>query len=185
MELQRTKEELERFAKKVIAQSRANLTRGKKNTSGRLYESLGYETNASKNSIQVTFSMEDYGVYQDKGVKGTKSNYIENRNSIFSYKQHPNPYKKGAGVVPPTRAFDKWMVKKGLDGIRNDKGQFISRSSLKFAIARSIYQKGIKASLFFTKPFERAFKDLPKEITEGFSLDVKEFLITTLKDNRK
>jgi hypothetical protein len=72
-----------------------------------------------------------------------------------------------------------------LDGIRNDKGQFISRSSLKFAIARSIYQKGIKASLFFTKPFERAFKDLPKEITEGFSLDVKEFLTTTLKDNRK
>ena len=45
----------------------------------------------------------------------------------------------------------------------------------------SIYKKGIKPSLFFTKPFEQAFKKLPEELTEAFGLDIRNFLQYTTR----
>jgi len=34
--------------------------------------------------------------------------------------------------------------------------------------------------LFFTKPFERAFRKLPDQVIEAYGLDVEEFLKFTL-----
>ena len=178
--LNNVREELNRFAKYVVSQSRANLTRGKKNSSKELYNSLDYDINVSKNSFELSFLMEEYGVFQDKGVKGTKSNYLENKDSPFSYKSKGG--KRGLKGMPPPKAFDKWIVKKGLKGIRNKKGQFISRKSLQFMIARSVFEKGIKASMFFTKPFEKAFKNLPKELVDAYRLDVEQLIKTTVNN---
>jgi len=178
--LNNVREELNRFAKYVVSQSRANLTRGKKNSSKELYNSLDYDINVSKNSFELSFLMEEYGVFQDKGVKGTKSNYLENKDSPFSYKSKGG--KRGLKGMPPPKAFDKWIVRKGLKGIRNKKGQFISRKSLKFMIARSVFEKGIKASMFFTKPFEKAFKNLPKELVDAYRLDVEKLIKTTVNN---
>ena len=178
--LKNVNDELNRFAKYVISQSRANLTRGKKNSSNKLYNSLDSNVKVSKNSFELTFLMEEYGVFQDKGVKGTKSNYLENKNSPFSYKSKGG--KNGLKGMPPPKAFDKWIVRKGLKGIRNNKGQFISRKSLQFMIARSVFEKGIKASMFFTKPFEKAFKNLPKELVDAYRLDVEQLIKTTVNN---
>ena len=178
--LKNVNDELNRFAKYVISQSRANLTRGKKNSSNKLYNSLDSNVKVSKNSFEITFLMEEYGVFQDKGVKGTKSNYLENKNSPFSYKSKGG--KNGLKGMPPPKAFDKWIVRKGLKGIRNEKGQFISRKSLQFMIARSVFEKGIKASMFFTKPFEKAFKNLPKELVDAYRLDVEQLIKTTVNN---
>ena len=178
--LKNVNDELNRFAKYVISQSRANLTRGKKNSSNKLYNSLDSNVKVSKNSFEITFLMEEYGVFQDKGVKGTKSNYLENKNSPFSYKSKGG--KNGLKGMPPPKAFDKWIVRKGLKGIRNKKGQFISRKSLQFMIARSVFEKGIKASMFFTKPFEKAFKNLPKELIDAYRLDVEQLIKTTVNN---
>ena len=180
MQLKETQNALNTFAKYVISQSRANLTRGKKNSSKELYNSLDFDINVSKNSFELSFLMEEYGVFQDKGVKGTKSNYLENKDSPFSYKSKGG--KKGLKGMPPPKAFDKWIVKKGLKGIRNNKGQFISRKSLQFMIARSVFEKGIKASMFFTKPFEKAFKNLPKELVDAYRLDVEQLIKTTVNN---
>ena len=46
-----TQEELNKFAKYVIKQARTNLTKGKRNASKRLYDSLDYDLNVSKNSF--------------------------------------------------------------------------------------------------------------------------------------
>ena len=143
--LANVKEELNRFAKYVISQSRANLTRGKKNSSKDLYNSLDSEVKVSKNSFELSFLMEDYGVFQDKGVSGVKKKY----NTPYSY----------TSKMPPPSKMDKWIVKKGI-APRDKSGKFISRKSLQFMIARSIFNNGIKPSLFFTKPFEKAFKGL-------------------------
>jgi len=181
--LKNVQEELNRFAKYVIQQSRTNLTKGKKNSSKELYNSLDSNVKVSKNSFELTFLMEEYGVFQDKGVKGTKSNYVENKDSPFSYKSKGG--KNGLKGMPPPKAFDKWIVRKGLKGIRDKKGQFISRKSLQFMIARSVFEKGVKASMFFTKPFKKAFKNLDKDIVKAFRLDVEALLKTTIKDNLK
>ena len=178
--LSNVKDELNRFAKYVISQSRANLTRGKKNSSKELYNSLDSNVKVSKNSFELTFLMEEYGVFQDKGVKGTKSNYVENKDSPFSYKSKGG--KNGLKGMPPPKAFDKWIVRKGLKGIRDKKGQFISRKSLQFMIARSVFEKGVKASLFFTKPFEKAFKGLNKDLVEAYTLDVEALMKNSINN---
>ena len=161
------KDELNRFAKYVISQSRANLTRGKKNSSKDLYNSLDSEVKVSKNSFELSFLMEEYGVFQDKGVSGVK-------------KKYSTPYAYTTKMPPPSK-MDKWIVKKGI-APRDKNGKFISRKSLQFMIARSIFNNGIKPSLFFTKPFEKAFKGLNKDLIEAYKLDVEQLMKNTINN---
>jgi hypothetical protein len=72
--------------------------------------------------------------------------------------------------MPPANKLDKWIVKKGI-APRGKNGKLMNRKSLQFAIARSIFNNGIKPSLFFTKPFESAFKRLPQDLVEAYGLD--------------
>ena len=158
--------ELKRFRDYVIQQARYNLTKSKKNSSKELYNSLNGEVKVFPNSIGLYFEMKDYGLFQDKGVKGANPSLVKNGkqkapNSPYSYKSK----------FPPTKSLDKWIVRKGI-APKDAKGKFISRQSLKYLIARSIYAQGIAPSLFFTKPFERAYKKLPDELIDKYGLDV-------------
>ena len=165
--LTNVKEELNRFAKYVISQSRANLTRQKKNSSKELYNSLDSEVKVSANSFSLSFLMAEYGVYQDKGVSGVKKKY----NTKYAY----------TTKMPPPSKMDKWIVKKGI-APRDKDGKFISRKSLQFMIARSIFNNGIKPSLFFTKPFEKAFKGLNKDLVEAYKLDVEALMKNSINN---
>jgi len=167
--LDNVKKELNAFAKHVIKQSRANLTRSKKNSSKKLWNSLDYDLNVSKNSFGLEFLMEDYGIFQDVGVSGKKKKY----NTPYSY----------TTKMPPPSKLDKWIVKKGLAPKDKD-GKFIKRKSLQFMIARSIFINGIKPSLFFTKPFKKAFSNLDKDIVKAFRLDVEQLIQTTTQTKK-
>tara|TARA_R100001460_G_scaffold22880_1_gene46437 strand:+ start:261 stop:749 length:489 start_codon:yes stop_codon:yes gene_type:complete len=159
MQLKETRNALNNFAKYVIKQARTNLTKSKKNSSKKLYNSLDYNVNVAKDSISVVFEMEDYGQFQDQGVSGKKTKY----NTPFSYKSK----------MPPSKSFSEWVVRKGLKGTRDKKGRFIPRKSLQYLIARSVFMFGIKPSMFFTKPFETGFERLPKELQEKFGIDIE------------
>lgn len=169
--LENVQKELNRFGKYVVSQSRASLTRQKKNASKQLWQSIDYDLKVSKNSFQLEFLMEDYGIFQDKGVSGTEVKY----NTPYKY----------TNKMPPPSKLDKWIVKRNLKGVRGKDGKFINRKSLQFMIAKSIYKKGIKPSLFFTKPFEKAFKNINKDLIEAYKLDVEKLLNDTIKDNLK
>jgi len=160
MRLKETKDILNKFAKYVIQQARTNLTKEKKNVSKELYNSLEYKINEYKDSIDLLFSMEDYGPFQDLGVSGTKTKY----NTTYKY----------TTKMPPAKAFSQWVVRKGLEGTRDKSGKFVKRKSLQYAIARSIFLHGIKPSYFFTKPFQRAFKYIPDELAEAFVFDIEQ-----------
>jgi len=166
-ELENVRIELTKFRDDVIRESRSNLKTMRKDTFGKLSKSLKGNIKVSKNSFEFDFAMEEYGLYQDKGVSGTK-------------KKYNTPYKY-TDKMPPTKALDKWIVKKGL-APRNENGQLLSRKGLKFAIARKIYIKGIKPSLFFTKPFEKYYKKLPNQLIEKYGLDLDKFMEFSLKD---
>tara|TARA_R100000655_G_scaffold106611_1_gene156085 strand:+ start:558 stop:1058 length:501 start_codon:yes stop_codon:yes gene_type:complete len=154
MELKETRDLLNSFAKYVVQQSRSNLTKNEKNVSNKLHKSIDYDLdfNFDGSGFILQFFMEEYGVYQDKGVSGTKKKY----NTPFKY---TNKY-------PNIGALDRWTVRKSQlkKKVRDSKGRFIPRKSLVFLIARKIFLRGIKPSLFFTKPFEKRFKTLPKEL---------------------
>jgi hypothetical protein len=158
MEKSEVQKALERFRDHVVSISKRNLTNKQKNSSKKLYNSIQGKVKANPNSFELEFSMEDYGVFQDAGVSGTKKKY----NTPYSYKSK----------MPPVKAFDKWLVRKGI--APRDKGKFTSRKSLAFLIARSVYRNGIKPSLFFTKPFEAAYKNLPQELIDKYGLDAIE-----------
>ena len=163
--LKNVKEELNKFGKYVVQQSRTNLTKNKINATGDLYGSLGYELKVMPNSVFMEFFMMEYGKFIDEGVKGSQSTYQESRNSPYKY--------SGRFKMIPPKSLDKWVIKKGIKGIRDEKGKFIPRQSLNFLIARSIFTYGIKPSMFFTKPFEKAFNDLPPELTNAFAIDIE------------
>lgn len=162
---------LDEFRKKVLSEAKRNLRKQK--TSGDLSKSLKSRVKESQNSIEITFKMKAYGFFQDRGVKGKESG-----KSLSGFK-----YKDKA---PPASAFSQWAVKKLPKATRNSKGQFVSRKSLQFALAKHIYKKGIKPTLFFTKPYEKNFKKLPEEIIKRYNLDIEKLFnqieSTNLKD---
>ena len=152
------RDELNKFAKYVIQQSRSNLSKGKKNVSKELYNNLGYEISQSGSTMSLGFDMVDYGKFQDRGVSGTE-------------KKYNTPYKY-TNKMPPAKAFDKWTVRKGI-APRGKGGKFEKRKGLNYAIAKSIYKKGIRPSMFFTKPFAAAFKRLPDELVEAYAIGIE------------
>lgn len=159
-----TEKALKEFLKYTVSQAKANLTRKKKNSTKALYDSMQFELNVSANSFSASIGTDpkvDYGDFVDKGVSGKKKKY----NTPYSYKDK----------MPPAKAFDKWIVRKGI-APRNDKGQFQTRKGIAFAIAKGVFINGIKPSRFLSDPFEKGFKRLPDEIIEAYGLDVETFL---------
>ena len=163
MQLTKTQAALEAFKNFVIQQSRTRLTKGRKNVSKELYNSLKGNVKEMPNSISVEFEMEDYGMFQDRGVSGTERKY----NTPFSY----------TNKMPPIDALSKWAKFNNIR-LRDEKGKFKKGNyrTIGYLIARSIKKKGIKPSLFFTKPFEKSFVNLPKELQNTFAIDLDNFL---------
>jgi hypothetical protein len=173
MSFDKTKEELNRFAKYVIQQARTNLTKQGKNVSSDLYKSLDYDVYDNGAQINLEFYMLPYGNFIDEGVRGTKSSYIGTRKSPYSYKNSS----KVTGMEYHTGTLAKWAKAKRIR-LRDEKGRYKKGNykSIGFILARSIKEKGIKPSLFFTKPFEKAFDNLPADLIDSFNLDIDDLL---------
>ena len=171
MQLTKTQEALEAFKKFVIQQARTRLSKERKNVYKELYNSLDATVKAMPNSILIEFEMNEYGLYQDKGVSGTEKKY----DTPYSYKSK----------MPPIKPLAEWAKARNIR-LRDEEGKFKKGNyqTIGYLIARSIYRKGIKPTLFFTKPFEQGFKKLPQALAEKFALDVDDFLAYTLKEDR-
>ena len=161
---------LDEFKRFIIEESRKNLRTPNskgwvKDTSGELSNSIKGETKVMPNSIRLTFDMLPYGWFQDKGVSGKNIKY----DTPFEY----------TNKMPPPRAFDKWVVRKGI-APRDASGKFTGRKidtvgfqkSITFLIARKVFFQGIKPSLFFTKPFKKYFATLGKEVTKKYGIEL-------------
>jgi hypothetical protein len=110
--------------------------------------------------------MEDYGAFQDLGVKGKKS----------SSKAPNSPFKFGSGTGQQgglRKGIFDWVKKRRFQFKDRKSGRFLSYESTAFLITRGIYNKGMKPSMFFTKPFEAAYKNLPDELVQSFGLDTE------------
>lgn len=164
---------LDKFRKYVISQAKRNLTIQGKNATGNLYKSLNANVRAMPNSIRMFFEMEEYGFYQDRGVKGLKSG-----RSLSGFRFGSGKGQKG-GL---TKGIRQWVAIKGIQ-FRDKKGRFITKEATTQMIVRSIFNKGIKPSLFFTKPFEAAFKYLPDEMIEAYGFDAEKLFDMIMKEN--
>tara|TARA_R100000329_G_scaffold19701_1_gene19438 strand:- start:6631 stop:7176 length:546 start_codon:yes stop_codon:yes gene_type:complete len=163
---------LDRFRKQVIDGSKKQLKTQKKNVGGKLSNSLKSELKVFPNSFSLSFLMEEYGYYQDRGVKGKTSSYPEISRYGTLAKFGSGKGKKG-GL---TEGIKKWVKAKRFQFQDKETKRFLSYNSTAFLITRSIWNKGLKPSLFFTKPFEKAFKQLPDDVINAYALEVEEFL---------
>ena len=170
-----TQKALIKFRDTIINEAKANLKSMGKDSTGKLSKSIKGQVKEMPNSISMYFQMEAYGFFQDKGVSGIKKKY----NTEFSYKSKGG--KNGLKGMPPPSKLDKWIVRKGI-APRDKKGKLMSRKGLQFAIARGIFINGIKPSLFFTKPFEKAFKKLPDVLVDKYGLDAQELFDSIMKE---
>lgn len=161
METENLEISLKAFRDYVIQQSKSNLSKQKKNASKSLYNSIKGTYSVTQNKFDVTFKMAYYGQFIDQGVSGKKKKY----NTPFSYKQK----------MPPMKALDKWIVRKGI-APRDKKGKFLTRKQTQFLIARGIYRNGIKPSMFFTKPYQQGLKRFNNELQKNYGMDIDKFL---------
>jgi hypothetical protein len=166
---------IRRFRDYVIQQAKSNLTKGGKNSSKSLYNSLKGEIVTEKGFTIVGFKMDDYGTFVDLGVRGKSS----------SLKAPNSPYKFGSGRGRKgglTEGINKWVKQKGFQ-FRDKRGRFMSYDSTAYLITRSIFHKGIKPSLFFTKPFEAGYKKyIDVDLVKAFGQDVETMVDYNLKD---
>jgi len=168
-------EVVNKYGKYVVQQSKSNLTKDKKG-GGDLYNSVSYKIEKSQDDFLLEFLMEDYGAFVDRGVKGKTSTYPETSAALSKFQY-------GSGTGPKgglTKGIRKWLQKKRFQ-FRDKKGRFMSYESMTFLISRSIYNKGLKANLFFTKPFEAGLKRLPDDLIKGFALDIEDGIILGTK----
>ena len=169
---------IDKFKALVIEESKGNLQRMNKDVSGKLSNSIIGETKVMPNSIRISFDMEDYGWYQDKGVQGRRTARTD---TPFSYTTE----------APPARALEKWIKQKGIKprhrkgAAKSKGGQFMSYKSLSYLIAQSIFRDGIKASLFFTKPFQKHFKTLGEELQKKYGLSMIKLFDDIMQESLK
>jgi hypothetical protein len=166
MQLKNTEALIKRYRDYVIQQSRSNLSKSRKNNTKELYNSLKGEIVSEKDYTIVGFKMANYGMFQDQGVKGKSS----------SAKAPNSPFKFGSGTGKKgglTNGIERWVKQKGIQFRDKKSGKFISYQSTAFIITRSIYQTGLRPSLFFTKPFEAGKKKyIDGEIGQAFAMDI-------------
>jgi len=79
------------------------------------------------------------------------------------------------GKQPPTRALDKWIVRRGI-APRSKNGKFIPRESVKFLIARSIGKNGIKGIFVVKKTIEEIYSNKTELIKKAALKDLNELI---------
>ena len=175
-----TKEVLEAYKKYVIQQARSNLSKGKKNVSKQLYNQIKGEILFENNYFLLGFSMPDYGFYQDEGVKGADPSQVS-PNAKIKGQQAPNSRFKFKKRIP-TSPFEQWAKFRNIR-FRDAKGKFKKGNykSIGYIIAKNVWARGIKPSLFFTKPFEAGYKKyIDIDLIKAFGDDIETLIDYTI-----
>jgi hypothetical protein len=119
--------------------------------------------------------MAEYGQFQDQGVKGKSS----------SAKAPNSPFRFGTGTGKKgglTNSILKWVQARKIQFKDKKSGKFMSYKATGYLISRSIFHKGIKPSMFFTKPFEAGYKKyIDTDLFKAFGQDLDTIVDVNLK----
>lgn len=161
------------IAKDVIYNAKRNLAKEGK-SDGSLAKSLSYKNKGTSRGLDIVISMQEHGVYIDKGVKGKGGSKADgSRWKTKRVKNTPFSFKKDTANID---AISKWVNKKGISPKRK-RGKTVSKKSMVFAIAKSVAHTGIKTTHFFTEALERALVDANKHIGK----EIGRFIESSLK----
>ena len=179
MKTPKTIQALQSFGKSVVKQGRGilknNQPYSKTTSKNTLYKDFDYMVKSSKDKIELEWvfgGAEKYWEFVDEGVQGSgkpdkKTGYkvkgkMRGVGSPFRY----------TNKMPPRGAIDRWIVRKPLTSARDKQGRFIKRKTMAFFIQRSIFQRGLERTQFFTKPYNEQIKKNADKINQAFADDL-------------
>ena len=181
------KKELEKIRDQIVEDSKKNLA--KEGKTGKLYESIeGTPIKEDKDGYSFEIKMEDYGKFQDKGVKGADPSKVKGGDKAIRGQQAPNsPYEFGSGNMRGTfddfsESVADWAKRRNFR-LRDEKGRFVrgTYATIGKIIAGNIYNRGLKPSLFFTNAFEKAQKDVSGNLEYALKLDTEKMIEISTK----
>lgn len=127
-----------KWVKDLIKITKDRLERSGINASNDLSQSIQIvPIDLSENKLTIGIEMNGYWKFVDLGVRGAKSS-AKAPNSPFTYREK----------MPPPKALQEWIAFKGIPLQGNDKQA--AAKNLSYYIARSIRDKGTKATRFFS-----------------------------------
>ena len=179
------KKAMENYANYVVKEARNNLAKEGK-AGGLLDKSLGFEVKQNRGAggrfatgYNAEFFMEDYGIYQDLGVKGNDPSKVSPYAKRKGQQAPNSPFKFGSGKGKGdfksfTEKMAEFAKKKNIRFRQGKTGKFAKGGykSMGYVIASNIYNRGLRPSLFFTKPFEAGIKKYEDDIAGGFGDDI-------------
>lgn len=134
-------------AKNIVLEAQSNLENGD------LRNSLKYK----ERDGSIDIIMNEYGIYQDKGVSGANKSDFEGRKKKVHQSTSTFKFSGAFKAIGGSSSIAKFIKRKGISSNLYDKG------TLNFLIRRSIYQHGIKPTLFLTKPYEKYREQIIEE----------------------
>ena len=170
MQFKNTIQALQKLGNNVVKEGKGILKKKKKTTSGNtLFNDFDYLVTKQQDSVTLEFEFggaEDYWQFVDEGVRGAGgfkgSGRARGQGSPFKF----------SSKMPPRQPLMQWIKNKPLKG-RDKKGRFIKRESFAFLIQRSIFQRGLERTQFFSKPFTEQLNKQTDNITEAFADDLE------------
>lgn len=165
MQFLNTIQTLQDMGKYIRQQARSNLTKQKKNVDNTLYDSISYGVHNQEKKIDLLIEMASYGKFQDQGVRGLKASPINTMNSPYRFQNK----------MPPIQTIADWAKKRNIR-LRDSKGRYAkgNYNTIGFLFARSIRDKGFKASMFLTRPYQLALVRYYEPMLQSIGKDVGE-----------
>ena len=172
------------YALEVIEAARKNLDAENKVTTSTLYDSFELRKVGEGKKFAIEVLAADYLKFVDLGVQGSDSAKSVNTTSPFRYKNKQ----------PPRAVIEKWIIRNRLAASASDVKRYgrigkekkgiaatMSRQTLAFLIARSIKQKGLKRTGFWSKAWDATFKDFNEQVAKAVGMDIQITLQTMNK----
>lgn len=185
--LKNVEEEIKNFGQLLVAKTKRNLTSQDMVSSGVLLDSVRYNIDQTLDGYIFEFLMVEYGYYQDEGVQGanpSKVNILQadgtKKRGIQKAPGSRFKFGSGKGEGSLFKGLDPWVVKKNITGTREN-GRFISRASIKTAIAKSIFYQGLPPRKFFSKAWDESTMDIDNQLALAYITDIEAIFIELIK----
>ncbi len=111
MQLEKVNKTIQMFRDYVIKESKDNLNRSKHNNTKGLYNSIKGEIVTEDKYTIVGFSMDNYGMFVDQGVKGADPSKVS-KNAKITGQQAPDSPFSFKSKRPPSKFLEDWAKKK-------------------------------------------------------------------------
>lgn len=141
---------------------------------GNLSRSIRFQVVPTGSGYRFQLFFDDYGTYQDEGVKGAGG--VRKSTSIFGRGRKGQMWRQNAPQSrfayttkkPPIKAIESWARSKGLN---------------KFAVRESIFRQGLKPTRWFSRIIdENPFEDLSVLVEQKGAESITKNIIDFLQD---